>query len=134
MQNTLIQRVYLRDDLFKEDACGLALAANKCKSCGQVFFPKVIYCFSCLCDEMEEITLSRRGKLITYTIGRMAPPPFKAPHAIGYLQLPEGVMVFAPLEMVEAKPFKIGMEMEIEIGKLYQEGDKEVIGYKFKPV
>jgi uncharacterized OB-fold protein len=28
----------------------------------------------------------------------------------------------------------VGMEMELVIEKLWEEGDKEIIGYKFKPV
>ena len=34
----------------------------------------------------------------------------------------------------KGKPFKIGMEMEMSIQKLWDQGENEVIGYKFKPV
>jgi len=59
---------------------------------------------------------------------------FEPPYAIGYVVLPEGVRIFAPLEIVEGKPFEIDMEMEVVIEKLWQEDDNEIIGYKFKPV
>jgi uncharacterized OB-fold protein len=113
---------------------GGILLANKCKSCGQVFFPKVSFCLTCLNEDMNEVKLSRIGKLYTYTIGHMPSTHFQPPHAIGYIDMPEGIRIFAPLAMTESKPFKIGMDMEVVIEKLWQEGDNEVIGYRFKPI
>ena len=43
----------------------------------------------------------------------------------------EGIRVFTPLEMEEGKPFTVGMEMEIRVGTLWEEEDKEVVGFKF---
>ena len=83
---------------------------------------------------MEEVVLSRRGKLYSYTIGRMASTHFQPPYAVGLVDLPEGVRIFAPLKMTEDKTYRIGMEMEVVIEELWQENDKQVIGYKFKPV
>jgi uncharacterized OB-fold protein len=83
---------------------------------------------------MEEVVLSRLGKLYSFTIGRMASTHFQPPYAVGLVDLPEGVRVFAPLKMTEDKPFKVGMDMEVVIEELWQENDKQVIGYKFKPV
>jgi uncharacterized OB-fold protein len=128
------EKIPVREGTFVESPEGGILVANKCKSCGQVFFPKVNFCLSCLGEAMEELKLSRRGKLYTYTIGRMASMHFEPPYAIGYVDMPEGVRIFAPIDIVEAKPLKVGMDLEVYIDKLWQEGDKEVIGYKFRPV
>ena len=119
---------------FVEDAEGGRLFGNKCASCGHIYFPKARFCFNCFDKSMEEVVLSRRGKLYSYTIGRMASTHFQPPYAVGLVDLPEGVRVFAPLKMTEDKPFKIGMNMEVVIEELWQENDKQVIGYKFKPV
>jgi len=56
---------------------------------------------------------------------------FQPPYAVGFVDLPEGVRVFTPLEMEEGKAFKEGMEMEVRVGTLWEEGDKEVMGFKF---
>jgi len=48
--------------------------------------------------------------------------------------MPEGIRIFAPLKMIENKPFKIGMDMEVTIETLWSEGDTEIVGYKFKPI
>jgi uncharacterized OB-fold protein len=127
-------RIPVKEGTFLENVDGGVLTANKCKSCGQIFFPKAAYCLSCLGEDMEEVKLSRRGKLYTYTIGRLPSMHFESPYAIGYVDLPEGVRVFAPLVMMEDKPLQIGMDMEVTIDKLWQEEDNEIIGYRFKPV
>ena len=130
----MAERIPVREGTFTETPEGPILLANRCKSCGQAFFPKVAFCLTCFNEDMEELKLSQRGKLYTYTIGRMPSTHFEPPYAIGQVDVPEGLRVFAPLEMTEDKPFIIGMEMEVFIDKLWQEDDKEVIGYKFKPV
>jgi len=126
--------VPVREGILVEDAEGGRLLGNKCKCCGQLFFPKARFCFTCFNKDMEEAVLSRHGRLYSYTIAHMPSTHFQPPYAIGFVDLPEGVRVFAPLKMTEAKPFKVGMDMEVVIEKLWQEDDKQVIGYKFKPV
>lgn len=130
----MAERIPIKEGLFMEQGGQGMLLANKCQSCGQIFFPKAIFCLNCSNKDMAELKLSRRGKLYAYTIGRMDSMYFKAPYAIGYIDMPEGVRVFAPLKMMQDKPLKIGMEMELAIENLWQEDGKEIIGYRFKPV
>ena len=134
MVNTMANVVPIREGAFVVGAEGGILLANRCKSCGHIFFPKAVFCLTCYGEDMEELKLGRRGKLYSYTVGNMPSSHFQPPYAIGYVDMPEGVRIFAPLKMTEGKPFKIGMEMEVVTEKLWQEGDNEVIGYKFKPV
>jgi len=125
--------VPLREGLF-ENVEGGRLLGSRCKSCGKIYFPKAQFCFNCFNNDMEEVGLSRRGKLYAYTIGRMASTHFQPPYAIGLVDLPEGVRVFAPLKTTEGKSYRIGMDMEVVIEELWQEDDRQIIGYKFKPV
>ena len=127
-------RVPVKEGTFLESPEGGVLLANKCKLCGQVFFPKAVFCLTCLNEEMEEVKLSRKGKLFTYTIVRMPSMHFEPPYAIGYVTMPEGIRVFAPLIMSDDTSFKIGMDMEVVVEKLWQENEDEIIGYRFKPV
>ena len=130
----MVDVVPVREGIFAEDAEGVKLLGNKCKSCGQLFFPKAKFCSTCFNKDMEEVVLSRRGKLYSYTIGHMPSTHFQPPYAIGFVDMPEGIRVFAPLKMTEGRPFKVGMDMEVVIEDLWREDDKQVIGYKFKPV
>lgn len=77
----------------------------------------------------------------SYTIMHFPPPPpFKAsepfvPFGIGLVELPEGIRVAGILtEDTDLKDLKLGMEMELQIGKLYEESENEVMGWKFRPV
>ncbi len=71
MVNTMANTVPISEGAFVLDAEGGLLLANKCKSCGQVFFPKAVFCLTCLNEDMQELKLSRKGKLYSYTIGHM---------------------------------------------------------------
>jgi len=130
----MVQTVPIREGIFVADADGAKLLGNRCKSCAQIFFPKAIVCFNCFGKEMDEVVLGPRGKLFTYTIGHMPSTHFDPPYAVGYIDMPEGVLVFAPLKAMEGRPFRVGMEMEVTIDKLWDENDRQVIGYMFKPV
>ncbi|MBU2549001.1 MAG: Zn-ribbon domain-containing OB-fold protein [Proteobacteria bacterium] len=130
----MAERKPFHEGLFKEGPDGGALLGSKCTSCGHVFYPPTGRCLECGHEELTEIELSRRGALYTYTIGYMPTSHFMPPYALGEIDLPEGVRVFAPLEMTEAKPFEVGQDVELVIGKLWEEGGKDIIGYKFKIV
>jgi uncharacterized protein len=132
--NAMADVVPIREGIFREEVAGGLLLGNRCASCGQIYFPKAEFCFDCFGKGMDEVPLSRRGKLYSYTFGRLPASHFEPPYAVGLVDLPEGVRIFAPLKIAEEKPFKIGMEMEVVMEELWQEGDKQVIGYKFKPV
>jgi uncharacterized OB-fold protein len=82
---------------------------------------------------MKEVELSRKGKLYSYTISYYPASKFKPPHAMGLIDLPEGVRLLAPLVMSD-EGFKVGAEMEMVIDTVWTEDDKEVIGYRFRQV
>ncbi len=113
------------------------LLANKCQSCGKIFFPKAAICSDCLSgDNLQEVKLNTRGELYTFTIVRVPSPGFKVPYAFGYIDLPEGVRVCSQIQAAEPleKNLKLGMDMELSIGQVREEGGKPIIGYLFHPV
>ena len=80
------------------------LAGSQCGSCGEVSLGTVPLCPNCGGDKMDEIALSDRGTLWTYTVARHKPPgdyrgpePF-APFGIGLIELPEGVRVMSRID------------------------------------
>ena len=129
----MIENVLFRQDLFKETPEGLVLVGNKCTACGHISFPKADFCTNCLNEKMEEVVLSKRGTLYSYTITRVPVGKFPIPYAIGMITLPEKVRIFAPL-IIGKEEFTVGSEMEMEIATLWTEEDKNIIGYKFKTV
>jgi len=129
----MAEKIPFREGTFIEDAEGGRLVGSKCKSCGQIFFPKVQPCLNCFHKDLEEIPLSRQGELYSYATAYMPASHFQPPYTVGYVNLPEGVRVFAPLKEVEGQSFKVGLPMKLVIEELWRDGDKEVIGYKFTP-
>jgi hypothetical protein len=60
------------------------LIGSRCGDCGEIFFPKRWkgICLNCQKTKIEDILLSRRGKIYSFTIvmqGRPQPAPYKGP-------------------------------------------------------
>ncbi|MBI4294679.1 MAG: OB-fold domain-containing protein [Chloroflexi bacterium] len=119
------------------------LIGARCKSCGEFFFPKSFPTHNPTCKnrELEEVLLSRRGKLWSYTVHHYPPPPpFMAPKpfvpfGIASVELPEGIKVLGMTTDCVPEKLKIGTEMEMVVEKLYEDKDgNEVMGWKFRPV
>jgi uncharacterized OB-fold protein len=118
--------------------------ASRCKTCGTVSFPKSGVCRNPKCKnklDVEEILLSRRGKLMTYTqINYQPPPPYVSPEpfipfAIGEAGFPEGIAILGQLTGCKYEDLEIGMEVEMVVEKLFEDKDgNEVVAWKFRPV
>jgi len=136
------ERVPIIEDLFTYLTDDPRIIANRCKKCGTISFPKLPFCHNPDCcekvrDNVEEIQLSKRGKLWTYTVQVYAPPlPFKMdpfePFAVGMVDFPEGLRMIGMLTRKDN--LKIGMEVETTVGRLYEDGENEYITYMFAPV
>lgn len=114
------------------------LIGAKCSNCATVSFPKWVVCPVCLRDDtMEEVPLSKRGKLYSYSVNRMAPDGFDAPYITGKVELPEKIRIFSVItgcEPVEDS-LCIGMEMGLVFEPLRKdEKGGDLVGYKFRPV
>ncbi|MBI4308431.1 MAG: Zn-ribbon domain-containing OB-fold protein [Chloroflexi bacterium] len=117
------------------------LVGSRCRSCRYVFFGRRTGCENCGSEALEDITLSRRGVIWSYTVQRYHPPgdykgpePFQ-PFAVAAVELPEEVRVLAPLTGIDVDRVKVGMNVELVVEPLYQDANgNEVIAYKFRPV
>lgn len=136
------KQIFVVDGVFTLTPDGPKLIGTRCLSCGTYYFPRSLSCRNPNCEEkkVEDATLSRRGKLYSYTLQYYPPPPpFKmepfVPFGIGLVELPEGIRVLGMLTNCNFEDIKIGMDVELILEKLYQneQGD-EVVTYKFQPV
>ena len=139
------KRVAAFEDLFTWPSDDPRLIATKCKSCGHCAFPKTFTCGNpnCKNKDVEDILLSKRGKLWSWsTQYYKPPPPFVAPDpyvpfAVGLVEFPEGIKVLGIVTGCNTpdEDLKINMEVEVVAEKLFVDEDgNEVIGWKFKPV
>ncbi len=113
------------------------LEAAKCAGCGFVCFPPRVICPRCGSREFEKTKLAGSGKLLTYTIIRVAPQPFEdqAPYAVGIAELDDGVKLTAQVVDCDFSKLAVGMRVKVEFRRIYEEGAAGVIyyGYKFIP-
>ncbi len=115
------------------------LIGNKCGACNKVFFPPRESCPKCRrksIGKMDNIKLSGKGKVITYSIIHVAPDAFEdqAPYPIAIIELEEGPRITAQIVDCDVSEVKIGMKVESEFRKIQQDGLTGAIyyGYKFR--
>ncbi len=123
------------DGWFTVDDGGVAhLIAGKCTQCATyVFPPRENNCPNPACtgEDLEQVPLSRRGTLWSYTENRYPPPaPYPAadpfvPFAIAAVELAdEGLIILGKVvEGTLAADLKVGMEMELTTMPLYTDDD-----------
>lgn len=132
------------DGLFTMDPAEPRLLGTKCRSCGTYFFPaENTFCRNPDCDEgeLEEVRLSRTGRLWSYTSANYQPPaPFVAkdpfePFAIAAVELEaEGIMILGQVaDGIGVDALETGMPMELVLRELYQDQDQVYLTWNWKP-
>lgn len=139
------QQVPAIEGWYSMDADNPHLIGTRCKGCGTHFFPKLTtYCRNPACDssEFEEVELSNRGRIWSYTNACYKPPePFVAaepyvPFAIAAVELDKEKMVVLGQVVagVDVDQLKVGQEVRLVLETLHSEGEAEKMIWKWKPV
>ena len=119
------------------------LIGGKCPNCDSLFFPQHHQMHKPECGKggSEEVLLSRKGTLKSYTVHHYAPPPpfIKpdpfVPFAIGLVSLPEGIDVVGMLTGVDIGALKTHIDVELVTEKITEDQDgNEIVTWKFRPV
>jgi uncharacterized OB-fold protein len=122
-----------------DPAASPRLLGSRCAACDEHFFPRRQVCARCLVEGTQDVELSPRGTLYTWTYVHF--PLFgskRADHAGGYgvgqVDLPEGPRVQAVLQGGPCD-FRIGMEMELGLETLREnQNGEEVVIHRFRPL
>ena len=131
------------EDLFEISEDGAQLMSAKCNSCGTYFFPASHHQHrpGCSREGVEDVLLSKKGKLATYTIQHyMCPPPFKTmgditPYGLGVVEFPEGISVAGLIVDSDLDALKIGLDMETTTYTLYHDEEgNDVVTWAFKVI
>ncbi len=139
MSTTKGKKIPIKEGLFKVPSDGEKgyLIGSRCKRCGEHFYPKRAVCANCYSQEMEDVALSRRGKIFTYTIARTSYPmmPLVAPFITGQVELQEKVQVLSLITGIDFDAVKIGTDVELYFWKVREDEEgNEVTAFAFKPV
>ncbi len=133
------------EGLFTMDPHEPHLLGTQCRACGTYFFPaEKSFCRNPACDraELQDVELSRHGKVWSYTSANYKPPaPFVAkepfePFAIAAVQLErEGITILGQVaDGVGVDALRTGMPMELVLRELYQDDEHVYMTWKWKPV
>ncbi|PIW70244.1 MAG: transcriptional regulator [Ignavibacteriales bacterium CG12_big_fil_rev_8_21_14_0_65_30_8] len=111
------------------------LEASKCK-CGKINFPLRLVCPSCKSREFETITLSDEGKILTYTIIRVASDIFsrETPYAVAIIETKDGGKLTAMIADSNLDDVKIGKKVRLEFRKIQDEGVSGLHCYGYKAI
>lgn len=109
-----------------------------CKDCGSVFFPRRHICLKCGSRDLEEVKLSERGRVVSYTVVRNPPKEYEkyAPYIVALIELEDGARILSQVVDCEPEEVHLGMEVEATFRRVREDGPSGIIeyGYKFRPV
>ncbi|MBI2705277.1 MAG: OB-fold domain-containing protein [Actinobacteria bacterium] len=123
-----------------------ALLGTRCRSCGTYAFPRESYfCKNPACDgrEFDDVALSRRGRVWSFTNNCYQPPPpfvptsdpFE-PFAIAAVELADEQLVVLG-QMVpgtSVDDLKAGMDVELVVDTLFEDDEHEYLVWKWRLV
>mgnify|MGYP002624024738 CR=1 FL=1 len=94
------------------------LLAQICRSCRQRCFPARSRCPDCLSADLDELPLSGRGDLHSWTLVRRGGREMETPYVLGLIDLAEGLgRLVAPIAGVEGAAaevlLRIGMPVRV---------------------
>ena len=112
------------------------LEASKCKACGKINFPPRLICPSCKSREFETITLSDEGKILTYTVIRVASAVFsrETPYAVAIIETTEGAKLMAMIADTNLDYVAIGKKVKLVFRKIQDEGVSGLHCYGYKAI
>jgi len=140
-----VKKVPVAEGLFTCSDGPPRLIASRHRKTGAISFPA-----GQATDHVEQVLLSRTGRLFTWTTQEFVPPspPYTgdtdaesfAPYAVGYVELPEGILIEGRLTESDPERLAIGQEMELvlvpfrtELATAEQPG-REVVTFAFAPI
>jgi uncharacterized OB-fold protein len=134
------------EGMFREEADGSGrLLGGRCPTCGASFFPKQwSFCRNPACGgtELDDVELSTRGTLWSFTDNRYSPPPpypgsepFE-PYGVAAVELAEEQMVVLGqlASGTDVGALALGNEMELIVEPLYETDDEVRTVWKWRAV
>jgi uncharacterized OB-fold protein len=116
---------------FWEGARAGELRLQRCRACGQAYFPPRPACPRCASLDTEVFRASGRARLYSYVIHERPAPGFEPPYAIAVVALEEGPRMMTNLVDVPQTPEALLLDMPLEVR--FQKLDDEISLPVFAP-
>ena len=113
------------------------LLGSKCKSCGEVVFPRVLDCPACFGFEtMQEHPLEGRGHVRDFVVAYRGPSGFAVPYIQAYVKLVDGPVIFSSMTgcLPTDDALVPGQEVVMTIERIRSVAGVDIMGWKFLPL
>jgi uncharacterized protein len=91
------------------------LRLQKCKACGNVYFPPRPFCAKCSSREVGVVKASGKATLHTYVIHHRPAPGFTPPYAIAVVELEEGPRMMTNIVGCPQTPEALRLDMPLVV-------------------
>ena len=89
------------------------LRLQRCKDCGEIYFPPRPLCPACSSRNVEVFTASGKATLLSYVINQRPHPSFDSPYAIALVRLEEGPTMMSNIVGCEQTPEALVLDMPL---------------------
>lgn len=126
--------------IFKDYANALTkgkLLGLKCKDCGKITVPPKMTCQECGETNLDIVELSKRGKIVTFTVVNVAPEgrQNEVPYIIALVELDEGPWIMGNLIDIDSTKATMDLiDKKVTVGFRVFPGDKYSPGDQARPV
>ena len=91
------------------------LRLQRCKDCGEIYFPPRPLCPACSSRNVEVFTASGKATLLSYVINHRPHPSFDSPYAIALVRLEEGPTMMSNIVGCEQTPEALVLDMPLVV-------------------
>ena len=113
------------------------LLGDRCRNCGEPFFPRRVFCAACSSGDMEDIEFASTGTIETFTIVRQQPPNsvMLPPYAIVRVRLDGGPSVQTVVPTEDIGGVRIGARAELLVRRLNEDdAGNTVVSFMARPI
>ena len=119
------------EGLWNADDDAAYLVGGRCSECSGVALGIRTLCPHCHAeDTMTEVRIGQRGTLYSATVVHQGPAEFEAPYRVGYVDVGDGVRIFAHIELGDDAP-AIGDQVELTVRPVKTDSDGDPLSGPF---
>ena len=108
------------------------LRLQRCRDCGEIYFPPRPFCPACASRNVEVFAASGRGSLLSYVINHRPHPSFDGRYAIALVQLDEGPTLMSNIVDCPQTPEALVLDMPLEV--VFEAQNEAIALPLFRPV
>lgn len=98
---------------FWEGTAAGELRLQRCRTCGDAYFPPQPWCPNCSSDDVEVIRASGLATLVSFVVNRRPAPGFAEPYVLAVVELDEGPRMLT--NVVGIEPDALALDHPVEV-------------------